>query len=83
MGYIKSVARVKCDLFIKSEAIPRIPDTRMELHFNNLLDILSDWRAVIKDDIPLSEAIQMAHKVNTILILYIIHVVSYETGIKI
>lgn len=54
----------QCDLFIKSESIPRIPDTRMELHFNNILDILSDWRAVITEDIPLSDAIQMAHKVT-------------------
>ena len=34
----------------------------MEYHFNNILDILSDWRTIIKEDIPLSEAIQMAHK---------------------
>ena len=56
----------QCDLFVKSESIPKIPDTRMEIHFNNILDILSDWRAVIKEDIPLSDAIQMAHKVNYI-----------------
>ena len=58
----------QCDLFIKSESIPRIPDTRMEIHFNNILDILSDWRGIIKDDIPLSEAITMAHTVNFTLI---------------
>ena len=52
----------QCDLFIKHEAIPRIPDVKMEYHFNTILDILSDWRTIIKEDIPLSEAIQMAHK---------------------
>ncbi|CAG5101961.1 Oidioi.mRNA.OKI2018_I69.chr1.g78.t1.cds [Oikopleura dioica] len=52
----------QCDLFVKSESIARGPDLRMEHHFNTILDILSDWRLDKKEDIPLIDAINLAHK---------------------
>ena len=52
----------QCDLFVKSESIARGPDIRMEHHFNTILDILSDWRLDKKEDIPLIDAINLAHK---------------------
>ena len=52
----------RCDIFVKSEAIPKVPDSRMELHFNSILDILSDWRSLIDKDIDMATAVDMAHK---------------------
>jgi len=52
----------RCDIFVKSKAIPKVPDSRMELHFNSILDILSDWRSLIDKDIDMAQAVDMAHK---------------------
>ena len=44
MSHSMHILGSRCDIFVKSEAIPKVPDSRMELHFNSILDILSDWR---------------------------------------
>ena len=62
LGHDMHILGSRCDLFVKSEAIPKIPDSRMEMHFNSILDILSDWRGLIDSDIDLSSAVEMAHK---------------------
>ena len=47
MSHSMHILGSRCDIFVKSEAIPKVPDSRMELHFNSILDILSDWRSLI------------------------------------
>ena len=34
----------------------------MEVHFNAILDILSDWRGLLDKDIGLATAVDLAHK---------------------